>query len=149
MTNRPTAYLVDQYKKPTTVVLADDMDKISIAGAEFTGLFKREDIAPLQVPLLDQHGKRVGTHHKRPADLLSETAYRDEDDVIWTAPTAFAYAKACEARHKHEMANGDMRMLLAALVDSRPLADPVAFFAAQDAAKAYLNKTNPSKEIAA
>jgi hypothetical protein len=149
MNNRPTAYLVDQYRKPETVVLAAEMASISIAGAEFVPLYKRDDIAPLQVPLVDQHGKRVGVHHRRPSELLTETAYRDADDVIWTAPTAFAYATVCAARHKADMEIGDMRALLAALVDARPLTDATAFLAAQDAARAYLDKTSLLREKAA
>jgi len=152
MTNRPTAYLVDQYKKPESVVLAAEMAKISIAGAEFTPLFKRDDIAPLQVPLIDQHGKTVGTHHRRPSELMTETAYRDADGVIWTSPTAFAYAAVCEARHKADMELGRARMALAELLDELAASvsqdggkiSPAAALAA-NRAEAFLNETDRSR----
>lgn len=149
MNNRPTAYLVAPYKQPETVVLAAQMDAVSFAGADVEPLYKRDDIAPLQVPLVDQHGKTVGTHHRRPSELLTETAYRDAEDVIWTAPTAFAYAAVCEARHKADMQIGEMRALLAALVDARPMSDATTFLAAQDAARTFLDKTSLLREKAA
>lgn len=146
MNNRPTAYLVEAYKEKPKAVLADDMSAISVAGADVEPLYKRDDIAPLQVPLIDQHGRRVGVHHRRPSELLTETAYRDADDVIWTAPTAFAYATVCAARHKADMETGDMRAILAMLADAKT---PEAISAVQDVARAFLDKTSLLREKAA
>lgn len=146
MNNRPTAYLVEAYKEKPKAVLADDMSAISVASADVEPLYKRDDIAPLQVPLVDQHGKRVGVHHRRPSELLTETAYRDADDVIWTAPTAFAYATVCAARHKADMETGDMRAILAMLADAKT---PEAVSAVQGVARAFLDKTSLLREKAA
>lgn len=146
MNNRPTAYLVEAYKEKPKAVLADDMSAISVASADVEPLYKRDDIAPLQVPLVDQHGKRVGVHHRRPSELLTETAYRDADDVIWTTPTAFAYAAVCAARHKADMELGDMRAILAMLADAKT---PEAVSAVQDVARAFLDKTSLLREKAA
>lgn len=111
----PTAYLIEG---------PDDQRQLWHAGTiegdvngKVVPLFKRDDIAPLRVPLIDQNDTFVGWHHRQPDDLLSEPAYRDEEGTIWIAPTADAYAKACAALHAKTARVEKLKMLLARVVD--------------------------------
>ena len=118
MTIRPTAYLVmPENGGDSRVQLVEDAAPINVLSDNIVPLFTRSQIAPLCAPVVDQHGKVVGSENRRPSDFLTVTGYRDPDGVIWTPPTAFAYAAACEARHAWENDAALARKLLAALVD--------------------------------
>ena len=145
MTIRPTAYLITPDQGgDSRVQLSDDAAPINVLSDNIVSLYTRSQIAPLCAPVVDQHGKVVGSEHRRPSDFLTVTGYRDPDGVIWTPPTAFAYAAVCEARHAWENDAAQARKLLAALVDARPLADTPGFLSAQDAARNFLRTERPS-----
>lgn len=107
-------------------------------------LYRRDDIAPLRVPLVDQHNNVMGHEYRKARELLIERVWTDKDGVVWSRPTAFAYAAACEARHQTEMELGTVRGLLAALVDANPHAHEPEQWAdwrlARAKAKEYLNR---------
>lgn len=108
------------------------------------GLYKRDDIAPLKVPLVDQHNNVMGYENRKARELLIERVWTDKDGVVWSRPTAFAYAAVCEARHQWEMTAGDARSILAMLADAK---SPEAIAAVQDVARAYLDKTDRSRNV--
>ena len=105
-------------------------------------LYRRDDIAPLHVPLVDQHNNIMGHENRKARELLIERVWTDRDGVVWSRPTAFAYAAVCEARHLADMELGEVRGLLAALVDE--IGDDDPFYLRGPAgvkAEAYLNRS--------
>ena len=108
------------------------------------GLYKRDDIAPLKVPLVDQHNNVMGYENRKARELLIERVWTDKDGVVWSRPTAFAYAAVCEARHQWEMTAGDARSILVMLADAK---GTLALDAIQELARAYLDKTSRSRNI--
>jgi len=110
------------------------------AGIE--ALYKRDDIAPLRAPLVDQHNNVVGYEHRKARELLIERVWTDRDGVVWSRPTAWAYHAVCEARHQWEMTAGDARSILAMLADVKT---PEGIAAVQDVARAFLDKTSPTR----
>lgn len=117
MNPEPTAYLVvpigEPDAAPMAVMPADILGQIR--GTVFP-LFKREDIAPLRVPMIDQNDRLVGYHHRKPTDLLSEDVVMDDNGTVWQRPTADAYMRVCNAYHEKADENRVMRDLLARLV---------------------------------
>lgn len=81
------------------VVLTADVDNLGTG--KVIGLYTKDQLAPSRVPLVDQHDKFVGYEHRRPDFYTHAEGYRDEDGVIWTQPTAEAYAKVCGLNHFH------------------------------------------------
>lgn len=111
---------------------------------EVEPLYRRDDIAPLRVPLVDQHNNVMGHENRKARELLIERVWTDKDGVVWSRPTAFAYAAVCEARHQWEMTAGDARSILAMLADAKT---PEAMAAVQDVARAFLDKTDRSRNV--
>ena len=107
-------------------------------------LYRRDDIAPLRVPLVDQHNNVMGYENRKARELLIERVWTDKDGVVWSRPTAWAYMAVCEARHQWEMAAGDARGILAMLADAK---SPEAIAAVQDVARAFLDKTDRSRNV--
>lgn len=107
-------------------------------------LYRRDDIAPLHVPLVDQHNNIMGHENRKARELLIERVWTDKDGVVWSRPTAFAYAAVCEARHQWEMTAGDARSILVMLADAK---GTLALDAIQELARAYLDKTSRSRNI--
>lgn len=118
MNPTPTAYLIVDPAQPDTPGALWHAGTIEgeVSGAVHP-LFKRDDIAPLRVPLIDQTDTFVGWHHRKADDLLSADAYRDEDGTIWTQPTAEAYARACAALHAKTARVERLEAILARAVD--------------------------------
>ena len=113
-------------------------------GDQVEALYRRDDIAPLRVPLVDQHNNVMGYEHRKARELLIERVWTDKDGVVWSRPTAFAYAAVCEARHQWEMTAGDARSILAMLADAKT---PETIAAVQDVARAFLDKTDRSRNV--
>lgn len=114
----PTAYLIVDPSHPDAPGALWHAGTIEgeVAGT-IHPLFKRNDIAPLRVPLVDQNDTFVGWEHRKADDLLREEAYRDDDGTVWTRPTAEAYARACAALHKHRERVERLEAVLARAVD--------------------------------
>ena len=115
-------------------------------------LYRRDDIAPLRVPLVDQHNNVMGYENRKARELLIERVWTDKDGVVWSRPTAFAYAAVCEARHQWEMTAGDARALLATLVDGilgeiDLIHCGSDFNSAVENARAFLDKTDRSRNV--
>lgn len=132
----------------------DEIDQTRVASTDTVApVYYRDDIAPLRVPLVDQHNNVMGHENRKARELLIERVWTDKDGVVWSRPTAFAYAAVCEARHQWEMTAGDARALLAALVDELAASaaqggkiTPKAAMAARRAEE-FLNKTSRSRNI--
>lgn len=113
-------------------------------GATVHPLYRRDDIAPLRVPLVDQRNNVMGYENRKARELLVERVWTDKDGVVWSRPTAFAYAAVCEARHQWEMTAGDARAILIMLADAK---GTLALDAVQELARAYLDKTDRSRNV--
>lgn len=117
MNPEPTAYLVvpsgDPDAAPLAVLPAAMQGMMT---ATIHPLFKRDDIAPLRVPLIDQHDRLVGYHNRKAADLLSEQALTDVHGTVWLRPTADAYQRLCVAHHAKTDECAMLRNLLARIV---------------------------------
>jgi hypothetical protein len=109
-----------------------------------TPVYYRDAIAPLRVPLVDQHNNVMGHEHRKARELLIERVFTDTDGVVWSRPTAWAYYAVCEARHQWEMMAGDARSILAMLADAKT---PEGIAAVQDVARAFLDKTARSRNV--
>lgn len=118
MNPAPTAYLIIDPAQPDALGALWHAGTIEgdVSGTVHP-LFKRDDIAPLRVPLIDQNDTFVGWEHRKADDLLSAPAYRDEDGTIWTAPTPEAYARACAALHAETARVERLEAILARAVD--------------------------------
>lgn len=86
----------------------------------------------------------MGHEHRKARELLIERVYTDKDGVVWSRPTAWAYYAVCEARHQWEMTAGDARAILVMLADAK---GTLALDAVQDVARAYLDKTDRSRNV--
>ena len=64
-----------------------------------------------------EFGAQMEAERDHLAEQLNET-YTDERGTVWTRPTAWAYAKACEALHKKEAQLELARMALEFYADS-------------------------------
>lgn len=116
MNPEPTAYLVvpsGPDAVPSAVLPAAMQGEMA---ATVHPLFKRDDIAPLRVPLIDQHDRLVGYHVRKAADLLSEGALTDIHGTVWLRPTADAYHRLCVAHHAQTDECEALRDLLARIV---------------------------------
>lgn len=132
----PTGYFVPG----AGVYSPHDVARFPNVGA--IALYRRDDIAPLRVPLVDQHNNVMGHENRKARELLIERVWTDKDGVVWSRPTAFAYAAVCEARHLADMELGEVRGLLAALVDE--IGEDDGFYLRGPAgvkAEAYLNRS--------
>ena len=123
----------------------DEIDQTRVASTDTVApVYYRDDIAPLRVPLVDQHNNVMGYENRKARELLIERVWTDKDGVVWSRPTAFAYAAVCEARHQWEMTAGDARSILVMLADAK---GTLALDAIQELARAYLDKTSRSRNI--
>lgn len=80
-----------------SVALTADVENLGTG--KVIGLYTKDQLTPSKVPLIDQHDRFVGFEYRRPGFYDHAEGYRDEDDVIWTQPTAEAYAKVCALNH--------------------------------------------------
>lgn len=71
----------------------------------------------MRVPIIDQDGRNVGT--ASPPAMLIE-AYTDDDGIVWTAPSAWAYFAACRALHTWADRAAQAERILARFVDCYP-----------------------------
>ena len=133
----PAGYLCDGFLRTKEEIGAKFKDGRC---HEVEPLYRRDAIAPLRVPLVDQHNNVMGHEHRKARELLIERVWTDKDGVVWSRPTAFAYAAVCEARHQWEMELGTARGLLAALVDAVTGHTILAKAEALGDARAYLDK---------
>lgn len=115
---QPTAYLIIDTERPEAPGALWHAGTIEgpVNGVVHP-LYKRDDIAPLRVPLIDQHDTFVGYETRRPDDLLRAEGYRDDEGTIWTRPTAEAYARACAALHAKTARVEKLEGLLARAMD--------------------------------
>lgn len=139
----PAAYET-MFRDGTTAVTKDARWSSATGRWVVNPLYRRDDIAPLRVPLVDQHNNVMGHENRKARELLIERVWTDKDGVVWSRPTAFAYAAVCEARHQWEMTAGDARSILAMLADAK---GTLALDAIQELARAYLDKTSRSRNI--
>lgn len=98
-----------------SVALTADVDNLGTG--KVIGLYTKDQLAPSKVPLIDQHDQFVGYEFRRPDFYLNAEGYRDEDDVIWTQPTAEAYAKVCALNHFHRDRVAQMMAAIAEAAD--------------------------------
>jgi hypothetical protein len=135
----PAGYLCDGFLRTKEEIGAKFKDGRC---HEVEPLYRRDAIAPLRVPLVDQHNNVMGHEHRKARELLIERVWTDKDGVVWSRPTAWAYYAVCEARHQWEMTAGDARSILAMLADAKT---PEGIAAVQDVARAFLDKTSPTR----
>lgn len=138
----PTAYLMQSPDGHNFSALVGQTG--GTLGNPIEALYRRDDIAPLRVPLVDQHNNVMGHENRKARELLIERVWTDRDGVVWSRPTAFAYAAVCEARHQWEMTAGDARSILVMLADAK---GTLALDAIRELARAYLDKTSRSRNI--
>lgn len=119
MNPEPTAYLIEPMGGDPDVLPAlwHARTLEGLTTGVIHPLYKRDDIAPLRVPMIDQNDTFVGYEHRRADDLLRAEAYRDDDGVIWSRPTAEAYAKACAALHAKRERVEALEAILARALD--------------------------------
>ncbi len=81
------------------------------------------DFPQVMIPLIDQHGARVGHEKIAFNDLHRHEVFVDENGTAWIRPTAWAYHQVCKARDAKQAAIAE---LIEALTPFAQCADQIS-----------------------